>query len=169
MNTLELMELAHDIVAQLEATEGEITPTVEVWLAGLEDEGPSKLEALTHVVKRLESEQAFLRVEIQRLSARKTTVGNRVDRVKAWRLQLAQELDGLGVELKTATMSFSIGSSPSLLAPDDLSKWPANWLKEARPVGDRAKAKAALMVEPVQTGPDADGFGIEHTQFLRTR
>ena len=150
---LELLMMAEDS----ELDQKMIRDTME----GLDFEFEEKAEAYAKVVKTLEMDIAGLDEEIQRMTKRKATIKNNIDRLK-------RSLEGAMIatgkrKFKTPLFGFGIQKNPPSLNILDESKVPAEFWIEQQPKLDK-KAALAYIKEN-----EADWAELSQTESLRIR
>lgn len=150
---LELLTMAED----LELDQKMIRDTME----GLDFEFEEKAEAYAKVVKTLEMDIAGLDEEIQRMTKRKATIKNNIDRLK-------RSLEGAMIatgkrKFKTPLFGFGIQKNPPSLNILDESKVPAEFWIEQQPKLDKKAALAYIKENEV------DWAELSQTESLRIR
>lgn len=150
---LELLTMAED----LELDQKMIRDTME----GLDFEFEEKAEAYAKVVKTLEMDIAGLDEEIQRMTKRKATIKNNIDRLK-------RSLEGAMIatgkrKFKTPLFGFGIQKNPPSLNVLDESKIPAEFWIEQQPKLDKKAALAYVKENEV------DWAELSQTESLRIR
>ena len=150
---LELLMMAED----LELDQKMIQDTME----GLDFEFEEKAEAYAKVVKTLEMDIAGLDEEIQRMTKRKATIKNNIDRLK-------RSLEGAMIatgkrKFKTPLFGFGIQKNPPSLNILDESKVPAEFWIEQQPKLDKKAALAYIKENEV------DWAELSQTESLRIR
>ena len=150
---LELLMMAED----LELDQKMIRDTME----GLDFEFEEKAEAYAKVVKTLEMDIAGLDEEIQRMTKRKATIKNNIDRLK-------RSLEGAMIatgkrKFKTPLFGFGIQKNPPSLNVLDESKVPAEFWIEQQPKLDKKAALAYVKENEV------DWAELSQTESLRIR
>lgn len=150
---LELLTMAED----LELDQKMIRDTME----GLDFEFEEKAEAYAKVVKTLEMDIAGLDEEIQRMTKRKATIKNNIDRLK-------RSLEGAMIatgkrKFKTPLFGFGIQKNPPSLNILDESKVPAEFWIEQQPKLDKKAALAYVKENKV------DWAELSQTESLRIR
>ena len=150
---LELLMMAED----LELDQKMIRDTME----GLDFEFEEKAEAYAKVVKTLEMDIAGLDEEIQRMTKRKATIKNNIDRLK-------RSLEGAMIatgkrKFKTPLFGFGIQKNPPSLNVLDESKIPAEFWIEQQPKLDQKAALAYVKENKV------DWAELSQTESLRIR
>ena len=150
---LELLTMAEDS----ELDQKMIRDTME----GLDFEFEEKAEAYAKVVKTLEMDIAGLDEEIQRMTKRKATIKNNIDRLK-------RSLEGAMIatgkrKFKTPLFGFGIQKNPPSLNVLDESKIPEEFWIEQQPKLDK-KAALAYVKEN-----EADWAELSQTESLRIR
>lgn len=150
---LELLTMAGD----LELDQKMIRDTME----GLDFEFEEKAEAYAKVVKTLEMDIAGLDEEIQRMTKRKATIKNNIDRLK-------RSLEGAMIatgkrKFKTPLFGFGIQKNPPSLNVLDESKIPEEFWIEQQPKLDKKAALAYVKENKV------DWAELSQTESLRIR
>ena len=150
---LELLMMAED----MELDQKMIRDTME----GLDFEFEEKAEAYAKVVKTLEMDIAGLDEEIQRMTKRKATIKNNIDRLK-------RSLEGAMIatgkrKFKTALFGFGIQKNPPSLNVLDESKIPEKFWIEQQPKLDKKAALAYVKENEV------DWAELSQTESLRIR
>lgn len=150
---LELLTMAED----LELDQKMIRDTME----GLDFEFEEKAEAYAKVVKTLEMDIAGLDEEIRRMTKRKATIKNNIDRLK-------RSLEGAMIatgkrKFKTPLFGFGIQKNPPSLNILDESKVPAEFWIEQQPKLDKKAALAYVKENEV------DWAELSQTESLRIR
>lgn len=150
---LELLTMAEE----LELDQKMIRDTME----GLDFEFEEKAEAYAKVVKTLEMDIAGLDEEIQRMTKRKATIKNNIDRLK-------RSLEGAMIatgkrKFKTPLFGFGIQKNPPSLNVLDESKIPAEFWIEQQPKLDKKAALAYVKENEV------DWAELSQTESLRIR
>ena len=150
---LELLTMAED----LELDQKMIRDTME----GLDFEFEEKAEAYAKVVKTLEMDITGLDTEIQRMTKKKTTIKNNIDRLK-------RSLEGAMIatgkrKFKTPLFGFGIQKNPPSLNVLDESKIPEEFWIEQQPKLDKKAALAYVKENKV------DWAELSQTESLRIR
>lgn len=150
---LELLTMAEDS----ELDQKMIRDTME----GLDFEFEEKAEAYAKVVKTLEMDIAGLDEEIQRMTKRKATIKNNIDRLK-------RSLEGAMIatgkrKFKTSLFGFGIQKNPPSLNVLDESKIPKEFWIEQQPKLDKKAALAYVKENKV------DWAELSQTESLRIR
>lgn len=150
---LELLTMAED----LELDQKMIQDTME----GLDFEFEEKAEAYAKVVKTLEMDIAGLDAEIQRMTKKKATIKNNIDRLK-------RSLEGAMIatgkrKFKTPLFGFGIQKNPPSLNVLDESKIPEEFWIEQQPKLDKKAALAYVKENKV------DWAELSQTESLRIR
>ena len=130
-------------------------------MEGLDFEFEEKAEAYAKVVKTLEMDIAGLDEEIQRMTKRKATIKNNIDRLK-------RSLEGAMIatgkrKFKTPLFGFGIQKNPPSLNILDESKVPAEFWIEQQPKLDKKAAVAYVKENKV------DLAELSQTESLRIR
>ena len=150
---LELLMMAEDS----ELDQKMIRDTME----GLDFEFEEKAEAYAKVVKTLEMDIAGLDEEIQRMTKRKATIKNNIDRLK-------RSLEGAMIatgkrKFKTPLFGFGIQKNPPSLNVLDETKIPEEFWIEQQPKLDKKAALAYVKENKV------DWAELSQTESLRIR
>lgn len=150
---LELLMMAEDS----ELDQKMIQDTME----GLDFEFEEKAEAYAKVVKTLEMDIAGLDTEIQRMTKKKATIKNNIDRLK-------RSLEGAMIatgkrKFKTPLFGFGIQKNPPSLNVLDESKIPEEFWIEQQPKLDKKAALAYVKENKV------DWAELSQTESLRIR
>ena len=150
---LELLTMAED----LELDQKMIRDTME----GLDFEFEEKAEAYAKIIKTLEMDITGLDTEIQRMTKKKATIKNNIDRLK-------RSLEGAMIatgkrKFKTALFGFGIQKNPPSLNVLDESKIPDEFWIEQQPKLDK-KAVLAFVKEN-----KVDWAELSQTESLRIR
>ena len=150
---LELLMMAED----LELDQKMIRDTME----GLDFEFEEKAEAYAKVVKTLEMDIAGLDEEIQRMTKKKATIKNNIDRLK-------RSLEGAMIatgkrKFKTPLFGFGIQKNPPSLNVLDETKIPEEFWIEQQPKLDKKAALAYVKENKV------DWAELSQTESLRIR
>lgn len=111
-------------------------------LEGLDGDIEEKADGYAKVIRQLEADEAALKAEIDRLTARKRTIGNSIDRMKE-HLKQAMILCEKP-KFKTELFSFGIQKNPPKVVVDHPEEVPAGWLIQQEPKIDTAAIKEAL-------------------------
>ena len=130
-------------------------------MEGLDFEFEEKAEAYAKVVKTLEMDIAGLDEEIQRMTKRKATIKNNIDRLK-------RSLEGAMIatgkrKFKTPLFGFGIQKNPPSLNVLDESKIPEEFWIEQQPKLDKKAALAYVKENEV------DWAELSQTESLRIR
>ena len=151
--SLELLTMAED----LELDQEVIRDTME----GLDFEFEEKAESYAKIIKTLEMDITGLDTEIQRMTKKKATIKNNIDRLK-------RSLEGAMIatgkrKFKTALFGFGIQKNPPSLNVLDESKIPDEFWIEQQPKLDK-KAVLAFVKEN-----KVDWAELSQTESLRIR
>lgn len=150
---LELLTMAED----LELDQKMIRDTME----GLDFEFEEKAEAYAKIIRTLEMDITGLDTEIQRMTKKKATIKNNIDRLK-------RSLEGAMIatgkrKFKTALFGFGIQKNPPSLNILDESKIPEKFWIEQQPKLDKKAALAYVKENKV------DWAELSQTESLRIR
>lgn len=142
MNTL--YELTNEYLQLLEMAEDpDVDPeTLADTMEAIGGEIEDKADGYARVMKQIEANAAGIKSEIDRLTARKTSMENNIKRMKE-SLQAAMEATGKK-KFKTALFSFNIQKNPTSLKIDDPDAVPESFLIPQPPKVDSAAIKDAL-------------------------
>ena len=151
---LTLLEMAEDP----EVDEEVLRDTMEAVTGELEE----KAEGYGCIIKQMEHDAAALAAEIKRLQARKKTVEDNKDKLKA-RLQDAMVATGQK-KIKTNLFSFSIGKNPPALSVTSEEEIPEKYWTVPEPVLDREAVKRDL-----KAGMAVPGAELTQSESLRIR
>lgn len=134
-------------------------------MEGLGGEIEDKADGYAKVMKQLEADAAALKNEIDRLTVRKRSIENNIDRLKDT-LKMAMIMTNK-TKFKTELFSFGIQKNPKKVVLDkDLAEIPTEWLIQQEPKVDKAAIKAALEAEDVTAQSVAH---FEQDESLRIR
>ena len=114
-------------------------------IEGVTGEIELKADGYARVIRQMESDGAGLKAEIDRLTARKKTIDNSIDRMKE-ALKNSMEITGK-TKFKTELFSFNIQLNPASVVIDDPDNIPSEYLIEQPPKIDKAKLKEFLTNE----------------------
>lgn len=150
---LELLTMAED----LELDQKMIRDTME----GLDFEFEEKAEAYAKIIKTMEMDITGLDTEIQRMTKKKATIKNNIDRLK-------RSLEGAMIatgkrKFKTPLFGFGIQKNPPSLNVLDETKIPAEFWIEKKPKLDKKAALAYVKENKV------DWAELSQTESLRIR
>ena len=125
------------------ADEYDLTPEdIADTLEGLEYELEDKADAYAKVIRSLEGDNASLKAEIDRLTARTKTIENNIKNMK---LSLERAMQASGKQkIKTKLFSFRIQKNPPALKIDDPDAIPPEYLIPQKPKVDTAAVKKML-------------------------
>lgn len=113
------------------------------------------------IIADLNAQEAKLKTEIDRLTKRRQTLRNNVDRMKC---SLQQAMETVGKEkMKTDYYSYTIQKNPPKLILDDEEIVPEDYFVTRREL-DKASLKDAL-----KAGQEVRGAHLEQTESLRIR
>lgn len=113
------------------------------------------------IIADLNAQEAKLKTEIDRLTKRRQTLRNNVDRMKQ---SLQQAMETVGKEkIKTDYYSYTIQKNPPKLILDDEEIVPEDYFVTRREL-DKASLKDAL-----KAGQEVRGAHLEQTESLRIR
>lgn len=150
---LELLTMAED----LELDQKMIQDTME----GLDFEFEEKAEAYAKIIKTMEMDITGLDTEIQRMTKKKATIKNNIDRLKK-SLENAMIATGKR-KFKTPLFGFGIQKNPPSLNVLDETKIPAEFWIEQQPKLDKKAVLAYVKENKV------DWAELSQTESLRIR
>lgn len=159
-----MYELTADYMAVLQlATDPDFDPDVIAdTLEAIDGEIEIKAENTAKVLKELEAEAAKLKVETERLEARKKSIENNVKAIKG---RLYDAMKATGKEkFKTTLFSFNIQKNPVKLVIDDETKIPKKYF-----VPQPAKLDAAKLKEDLKAGAVRKYAHLEQGESLRIK
>ena len=148
------------------AEEGECDPQmIADTLESIDAEIEDKVDGCAKVMKQLDAECEAIDKELERLTARKKAMANNSDRIK----KRVEEIMILTErpKIKTTLFTFSIQKNPASvkLETEDISMFPARFLKMHEPTIDKTAIKEAL-----KAGEELPGIAhLEQTEGLRIR
>lgn len=154
---MQLMELAEDP----DVDEVTFLDTLE----GLGGEFEDKADGYAKVIRQLDADVAAIKTEIDRLSARKRSIENNIDRMKSV-LKNAMILTDKR-KFKTDLFSFSVAKNPEKVVMDapDLATVPLEYLIQQEPKLDKARIK-----DDLKAGKDLGGIAhLEQDESLRIK
>lgn len=162
-----LYELTEDYMALLEMAEDpEADPEVLAdTLESLDYEIEEKADGYAKVIRQLMADSEGFKAEIDRLTVRKKTIDNNIDRMKR-SLEAAMLATGK-TKFKTDLFSFGIQkNAPSVVIDEQyIENIPEEYLIEQDPKIDKAKLK-----EDLKNGVDLDGIAhLEQSESIRIR
>jgi len=129
---------------------------------GLEGEIEEKADGYAKVIAELEGDAEALYKEITRLTLKRKTIQNNIERMKR---NLASSMVITGKKkFKTDLFSFAIQKNPPSLVIDDPKKVPQMFLIPQDPKIDTASIK-----EKLKAGEDLDFAHLTQTESLRIR
>lgn len=156
MNLFEMSQAARQLYELLEAGEIDeqtVTDTMESIGAS------EKLESYVYIQKQLEAEAAAFKAEIDRMTERKKSIENHIERMKNAQLDFMQATGQRKASAGTFTLTLRENKSVKVL---DESAIPETFWKPQPAKLDKAGIKAAL-----KSGEDVPGCEIE-TSFSVT-
>lgn len=162
-----LYEITQDYLQILSMMEDpELDPqTLADTMEAVEGELEIKAENYAKVIRNLEGDIAAIKVELDRLSAKKKTLENNIKTMKS-ALQMAMEATGK-TKFKTELFSFNIQKNAPTVVIDasDPNNIPPDFLKFKDPEVDKTAIKAAI-----QNGMDLTGVAhLEQSESLRIK
>lgn len=143
MATLYDLQGAYARVAALAADPESDPETIKDTLASIKDGIEEKAVGYAYVIKSVEDDVKLVEAEIDRLTARKQALSNRVKTMKQALTDAMQTADVKKV--KTPTLTVWIQASTSVQVPDDYRLLPPQYVVEkVTHVADKRSIKAAL-------------------------
>ena len=134
-------------------------------MEGLSGEIEDKADGYAKVIRQMDADSAALKAEIDRLTARKRTADNSIDRMKE-ALKNAMILCEKP-KIKTELFTFTVQNNPAKVVMDEqyIENIPEEYLIQQEPKIDRAKIK-----EDLKVGKDLGGIAHLETEVgLRIR
>lgn len=159
-----LYEITQDYLQILSMMEDpELDPqTLADTMEAVEGELEVKAENYAKVIRNLEGDIAAIKVELDRLSAKKKTLENNIKTMKS-ALQMAMEVTGK-TKFKTELFSFGIRkNAPSVIMDEPyIENIPERFLKYSEPTINRSAIK-----EAIQNGEDLEGLAhLEQSESI---
>ena len=159
-----LYEITQDYLQILSMMEDpELDPqTLADTMEAVEGELEIKAENYAKVIRNLEGDIAAIKVELDRLSAKKKTLENNIKNMKS-ALQMAMETTGK-TKFKTELFSFGIRkNAPSVIMDEPyIENVPERFLKYSEPTINRSAIK-----EAIQNGEDLEGLAhLEQSESI---
>ena len=159
-----LYEITQDYLQILSMMEDpELDPqTLADTMEAVEGELEIKAENYAKVIRNLEGDIAAIKVELDRLSAKKKTLENNIKTMKS-ALQMAMETTGK-TKFKTELFSFGIRkNAPSVIMDEPyIENIPERFLKYSEPTINRSAIK-----EAIQNGEDLEGLAhLEQSESI---
>jgi hypothetical protein len=161
-NIFEIEQKYLSIIDEIEANEGELTPSIETALAINEGEIKQKSMAYVSVIKNMESDVQTIDSEIKRLQALKKSRGNIVQRLKDT-LQNALILFDIP-EIKTELCKISFRKSKSVVV-DDITLLP----KECKTTTISITPDKKKIKELIESGIKLEGAYISENKNLQIK
>lgn len=152
---LEVLSMALDE----DADEQAIRDTFE----GLEGSFEEKCDGYAKVMKELEGKVSAIDEEAKRLTARKKTIQNNIDRMKAT-MQACMEATGK-TKFKTDLFSYGIRKNPASLKIDDKDKVPFEYWTTPEPVVNTSALKEFVKTE-IEAGREVEYAHLEQGTSL---
>jgi hypothetical protein len=117
------------------------------------------------VIRRLDAEAEFIRAEEKRLAERRKGYEVAGERIRDLAAALLEAREKLGEEPKVKTPQYTawLQETESILAPEDITDWPAEWTR-TKVEPDKRAALAAL-----KAGTSKPGFCISRKRGVRFR
>ena len=159
-----LYELTDEYLQVLEMAEDpDIDPEVfSDTLEGLSGEIEIKADGYARIIASLEAQMDAIRVEENRLGARRKSLMNKVESMKR-NLMSSMTVTGK-TKFRTELFSFTIKKNPPAVVIDDKDKIPDEFWKKQEPVLDKAGIKDLL-----KTGETCDYAHLEQSESLLIR
>jgi hypothetical protein len=164
-STYELLTMSRDLLDMVEMENGVLTVDAEKTLIDFLAKSEDKLYACMTVIRRLDAEAEFIRAEEKRLAERRKGYETAVERIKDLAAALLEAREKLGEEPKVKTPQYTawLQETESILAPEDITDWPAEWTR-TKVEPDKRAALAAL-----KAGTSKPGFCISRKRGVRFR
>jgi len=160
-----LYELTNDWIQLLHMLEdGADEEVINDTLEGLDYEIEAKADGYAKVIRALEADAAAYKTEIDRMTDRKRTIENNIDRMKK-NLQATMELTGK-TKFKTDLFSFNVqNNAPSVVIDaENVNDIPIEYLVIQEPKVDKKKIAA-----DIKAGVDLHFAHLEQSRSLRIR
>ncbi len=163
--TYELLATSRSLLDMVETQGGVLTVEAETVLQDFITKSEDKLHACLAVIRRCEAEAEMLRAEEKRMAERRKAFELTEERVRDLAAYLLEAREQLGEEPKVKTAHYTawLAESESVVGPEDITDWPAEWVR-TKVEPDKAAAKAAL-----KAGAAAHGFAITKKRSVRFR
>ena len=157
-------EAAH-IIATIESLEGADPEILDPQLAAWFDNTDDKIAAYHTVIKRLEVEDAALKVEADAIAAARKRHAKQAERVRDLATLLLTSMEQLGNEPKVKRPTFSawLQTTESISVPDDATRLPLAY-QRIKVEADKTAIKAAI-----KAGDDVLGCSVVETRSVRWR
>ena len=164
MRLYEMTDTYASLISQYEDAQSD-AEREELLKAIVETEGDIALKAENYarLIKNAQADADALKVEIDRLTAKKQKADRLVQRLKDY-LLFAMGIAG-ATEIKTAIGSFKVAQNPPKVCVVDINKVPVRFLIEQPPKVDAR----AIIAEHKETGELFDGIEIERKESVRFR
>lgn len=159
-----LYEITGDVLQLQEMLENDPeNKAIQDTLEALEGELDLKAEAYCRVIRNMEANLEGYKLEIDRLSKRKKTLENSVDRLKKALFEAMQLTGTNKIEGKLFTIAIR-NNAPQLPKDLDINKVPVQYLVEATPVINKRE-----LLNDLKNGLDLSDLGIclEQRKSLR--
>lgn len=131
-------------------------------LNGVMEEINEKAENICKLIKSMESDTAGYKAEEQRLSARRKTLENKIEYLKAY---LDEQMRTSGIDkIKGKVFTIALQKNAPSLDITDMTNIPKSYFIEQEPTLD----KKALLKD-LKEGKEIDGVGIKQTESIRIR
>jgi len=159
-----LYELTNDWMQLLHMLEdGADEDVINDTLEGLDYEIEQKADGYAKVIRALEADAAAYKTEIDRMTDRKRTIENNIDRMKK-NLQATMELTGK-TKFKTDLFSFNVqNNAPSVVIDaEDVNDIPIEYLIV------EAKVDKKKIATDIKAGVDLHFAHLEQSRSLRIR
>ena len=164
-STYELLATSRSLLDMVETEGGVLTVEAEAVLQDFLVKSEDKLHACLAVMRRAEAEADLLKAEEKRIAERRKAYELTVERVRDLAAYILEAREQMGEEPKVKTAHYTawLGESESVVGPEDITDWPAEWTR-TKVEPDKAAAKAAL-----KAGAAAHGFAITKKRSVRFR
>jgi len=158
--TFELIQAANVLIMALTEDGGELDERSEALLDSFLSRCPDKLGGLRAMIKRCDTDAAYLTAEAKRMTDRKAGLESLKDRFRGMAkdlLQAHEELTGT-TKVKTASYTAYLTKRQSVVGPKLAKDWPAAWRTEV--VITTLKADKAGALAAMKGGAEIDGLTL---------
>ena len=157
-------EAAH-IIATIESLEGADPEILDPQLAAWFDNTDDKIAAYHAVIKRLEVEDAALKVEADAIAAARKRHAKQAERVRDLATLLLTTMEQLGNEPKVKRPTFSawLATTESVSAPDDATLLPLAYQRV------KVEANKSKLKDVLKAGELVDGCSLVQTRAVVIR
>ena len=165
-STYDLLATSRSLLDMVETEGGALTVEAEAVLQNFITQSEDKVLACLTVIRRADAEADLLKEEEVRLAKRRKAFEATSDRVRelAADLLMARESLGESPKVKTAQYTAWLQDTDSLVGPEDVTDWPAEWTR-TKVEPDKKAAMASIK----STGLAPRGFSVAVKRGLRFR